>query len=276
MYERLNEKCCQNGNPTVTGIRNTAYCAALVASALALSACSVPDEPVEIHDPYEKVNRASHAVNKAADRVVFRPASRVFGSVTPGPIRTGLSNAAKNLNAPRSVVNDVLQGEPEDAVHNTVRFLLNTTLGVFGLFDPATSIGIENRDTGFGDTLAVWGAPEGAYLELPLLGPSTERDAFGQVADIITNPISYVLGKDGDEIAAATSIPSVLNSRYQFGDTVDGILYDSADSYAQLRLFYLESRRFELSGQGSVENAFDPYENLYDEVYEGLYNEFGK
>jgi phospholipid-binding lipoprotein MlaA len=239
-----------------------------------LAACSVPDSPAEIHDPYEKANRASHAFNKGADRVFFRPASRAYGNVLPNRVRTSLSNAAANLDTPRSVVNDVLQGQGEDAVHNSFRFLINTTMGIFGLFDPASGFGLEPRETGFGDTLAVWGAPEGAYIELPLLGPSTERDAVGRFVDILANPISTVLDGGDAKIAASTSLPSVLNSRYEFSETVDGILYESADSYAQLRLFYLESRRFELSGQISTGNPFDPYEDLYDEVYEGLYDEF--
>lgn len=243
-------------------------------SALVLSACSAPDTPTDIYDPYEPVNRATHAVNKGADRVFFRPASQVYGTIVPQPARTGLSNAASNLDTPKSVVNDILQGEGEDAVHNTFRFLINTTVGIFGLFDPATRIGLEERETGFADTLAVWGTREGAYLELPLFGPSTERDAAGKFVDILTNPANIVLIDEGEEIAAVTSLPSVLNSRYEFTDTVDGILYESADSYVQMRLFYLESRRFALDGQGSAENAFDPYANLYDEVYEGLYDEF--
>lgn len=239
-----------------------------------LAACSAPNEPGEINDPYESLNRVVHASNKATDRVFFRPVSQVYGNAVPKPVRQSLSNASANLSGPRNVANDFLQGNVEDAGHNLVRFLLNTTLGVFGLFDPASgSFGIEERDTGFADTLAVWGTREGAYLELPLFGPSTERDAVGLVVDLIANPLGTVFD-EGPDIAAATSFPSVLNSRFELADTVDGILYDSADSYAQLRLFYLESRRFALSGQTSAENAFDPYENLYEEVYEGLYDEF--
>lgn len=237
-----------------------------------VAACSVPDNPVDIHDPYENMNRSVHAVNKGADRVVFRPASRVYGAIVPKPIRTGLSNASANLSGPRNVVNGILQGNIDDAGHNLFRFLVNSTAGLFGLIDAASGLGLEERDTGFGETLAVWGAQEGAYLELPLFGPSNERDAIGQIVDIVTNPITFF--DEGAEIAAATSFPSVLNSRFVLGDTVDGILYDSADSYEQLRLFYLESRRFELTGQSSADNAFDPYENLYEEVYEGLYDEF--
>lgn len=240
---------------------------------LSLAACAATPEDGGIADPFEPVNRASHAINKGADRVFFRPTSQVYGTVTPSPVRRSLSNVASNLNEPRSFVNHLAQGDLDDAGHTFVRFMVNSTLGVLGLFDPATGdFGLEERDTGFGDTLAVWGAREGAYLELPLFGPSNERDALGRVVDIATNPLS-ILSSDGPEIAAATSFPSVLNSRYELRETVDGILYDSADSYAQLRLFYTENRRFQLSGQTSAENAFDPYENLYEEVYEGLYDE---
>ena len=240
----------------------------------AIAGCSVPETPGDIHDPYEGVNRVVHASNKATDRLFFRPASQLYGNAVPAPVRRSLSNASSNLSGPRNVVNDLAQGNVEDAGHNLARFLVNSTIGLLGLFDPASgSFGLDARDTGFGETLAVWGAQEGAYLELPLFGPSTERDAVGQVVDLFANPLDTIFD-EGSDIAAATSFPSVLNSRFELADTVDSILYESADSYAQLRLFYLESRRFQLSGQTSAENAFDPYENLYDEVYEGLYDEF--
>ena len=246
----------------------------LVVAAVLVAGCSGPETPGDINDPYEPINRVSHAVNKGADRVFFRPVSQVYGNVVPRPVRTNISNAANNLSGPRSVVNNLLQGKIEDAGHNLSRFLVNSTIGVFGLFDPASgSFGLDDRETGFGDTLAIWGVAEGPYVEAPLFGPSTQRDSVGTIVDILTNPVTAFFD-EGSEIAAATSLPSVLNSRFELADTVDGILYDSADSYSQLRLFYLESRRFQLAGQTSAENAFDPYENLYDEVYEGLYDEF--
>jgi phospholipid-binding lipoprotein MlaA len=238
-----------------------------------LVACSAPNPGQEVNDPYEGANRVSHAFNKGADRLFFRPASQVYGTVTPEPVRTSISNVADNLDTPRSVVNGVLQGDVEGAIKNTFRFLINSTVGVFGLFDPAKDFGIEPNQTGFGDTLAKWGVREGAYVELPLFGPSTERDSVGQFVDVLTNPLS-VLTDEGAEAATASNLPSVLNSRFEFADTFDSILYESADSYVQLRLFYLESRRFELAGQNPADEAFDPYENLYEDVYEGLYDEF--
>ena len=245
-----------------------------IAVSVGLSACAPTPPDGGINDPYEPFNRLSHGINKGADRVFFKPASEGYGNIVPEPVRRGFSNVASNLDEPRTMVNHLLQGDLQDAGHTFFRFAVNSTLGVFGIFDPAgSSFALEQRETGFADTLASWGARSGAYLELPLFGPSSERDALGLAVDIATNPLTWV-STDSTELAAATALPSVLNSRFEFGQTVDGILYDSADSYAQLRLFYTENRKFELSGQSSAENAFDPYENLYEDVYEGLYDEF--
>lgn len=239
-----------------------------------LTGCSTPENPGEVYDPYESFNRAMHDGNKAADRVFFRPVSQAYGAVVPAKARQSLNNVSANFNGPRNVLNNVLQGDVEGAGHNLMRFLVNSTLGLFGLFDPAASdFGLEEREARFGDTLAVWGTPEGAYLELPFFGPSNERDAWGQLVDYITNPVRIV-SENGLRAATIAAFPPILDTRYELGDTVDGILYDSADSYTQLRLFYLESRRFELSGQTSAESGADPYEDLYDDVYEGLYDDF--
>ena len=248
--------------------------AAIAIISVALAGCSPPPEGGGVNDPYEPINRVSHAVNKGADRVFFRPVSQAYGTVAPGPIRRSLSNVASNLDEPRSVVNHLIQGDLDDAGHTFIRFLVNSTIAVLGLFDPATGdFGLEQRETGFGDTLAVWGAREGAYLELPLFGPSNERDSIGLAVDIFTNPLTAITGGSTD-LEAATSFPSALNSRFEFGDSIDAILYESEDSYSQLRLFFTENRRFQLDGQSSAENVFDPYENLYNEVYEGLYDDF--
>ena len=140
------------------------------AALVLLTACSVPSEPTDVHDPYEQVNRVSHAFNKGLDTVVVRPASQVYGNVLPSPVRTSVDTVASNLGTPSQALNKALQGDVESAIHNTFRFLLNTTVGVLGLFDVADDFGLEKRDTGFGQTLAKWGAEEGAYLELPVFG----------------------------------------------------------------------------------------------------------
>ncbi|WP_299754767.1 VacJ family lipoprotein [uncultured Boseongicola sp.] len=237
-----------------------------------LTACSVPEPGTDVHDPYESVNRATHWVNGELDRSALRPASQVYGTLVPGPVRRSVDNVADNLGMPSAVMNKIMQGDIGDAIHNTARFAVNTTLGLLGLFDPASDMGLEARDSGFADTLAVWGASEGAYLVLPVFGPSTERDTAGLVVDILTNPIGTVLGpKLGSQAEDANldfTIASTLNSRFELTEAIDTILYDSADSYTQLRLFYLDSRRFSLASTSD-----DATVDLYGDLYEGLYDE---
>ncbi|MBM9593154.1 VacJ family lipoprotein [Rhodobacteraceae bacterium MCCB 386] len=216
------------------------------------------------YDPYEAQNRQVHAFNKGVDRALFRPASTVYGRGLPGPVREGVSNFAANLSAPGDIVNDVLQGEAEDAGSNFFRFLINSTLGVAGVFDPATSIGLPARESDFGQTLAVWGAGEGAYLELPLLGPSTQRDAVGTAVDFALNPMRYALPDELRTPAVAARVGSGLQQRYVLRDTLDQVLYESADSYAQTREIYLQNRRFELGGD-EAQDYFNPYDDVFDE-----------
>ncbi len=223
-----------------------------------LTACAGPNAGT---DPYEGVNRQIYQFNLAADRVAIRPLSNVYGAV-PSPVRTSISNFGDNLDQPRSVVNDVLQGNSEDAVHNTFRFLINTTVGVGGLFDPATSFGLEDRETGFADTLSVWGVGAGAYQVLPLLGPSTERDTVGYAVDILLNPLDAIAPDDVADASLPATTLEVLNERFVFRTTIDNILYDSADGYEQLRIFYLDSRRFELGEAPAEDDFFDPYEDF--------------
>ena len=253
---------------------NFPHLAVLAVATLVLSACSAPPEDGAIHDPYEAFNRVSHTFNKGTDRVLIRPLSQAYGTTVPDPVRRSLSHVAAHLDEPKSAVNHVLQGDVESAGHSVFRFLVNSTVGVAGLFDPAAaSFGLERRQTGFGDTLAAWGAREGAYLELPLAGPSTERDFAGLIVDVATNPFSY-LSSDVAVLNTASTIPAALNVRYEFSDTVDSVLHDSADSYAQLRLSYIQNRKFKLNQQDPDNAGHDPFEDLYDEIYEELYDEF--
>jgi len=137
---------------------------------------------------------------------------------------------------------------------------------VGGLFDPASSFGLEPRDTDFGETLHVWGTGEGAFVEVPFKGPSTERDLIGDIVDAALNPLGRILPVEAQGPARAIRVAAKLADRAQFGLTVDEILYDSADSYAQTRLIYLQNRRFELArnGRGTAQDLaptgdFDPY-----------------
>ena len=233
---------------------------------LGLAGCAAAP-PGEIADPYEPMNRRGHAFNKALAANLVRPASRmVKGDGASGPRPPGqppgvlqmVGNFGSNLSLPGKVVNSLLQGRPEPAVRNTFRFAVNTTLGLGGLFDPAGSdFALPEIDTDFGETLHVWGVPSGAYLELPLLGPSTERDLAGKIVDFaLIDPLDNVLTDDQKLAGTAARVVSKAGERAQFGSTVDSVLHESADSYAQTRLLYTQHRRYELKQE---EDAIDPY-----------------
>lgn len=243
-------------------------CLAALALVLVLSACAAGPNTGPYNDPYEVQNRRIHDFNRGVDRALLRPSSNAYG-VIPRPVRTGVSNFASNLDQPRVIVNGILQGQIEDAGHNFFRFLFNSILGIGGIFDPATGMGLEKRDTDFGETLHVWGAGEGAYIEIPVYGPSTQRDAVGLVVDTVMNPVRHSgLTNVQQRVVTAADGLSLLGDRHTFSDTIDSILYESADSYAQARTIYLQNRRFELGQQGTGgadDPYFDPYEDPYDQ-----------
>ncbi|MFT6451189.1 MAG: phospholipid-binding lipoprotein MlaA [Halocynthiibacter sp.] len=235
----------------------------MLALVLGLSACGAPQVAQGVHDPYEAENRIRHEANRAIDRALLKPASGAYGSIIPGPVRDGVSNVAQNLSMPSVVLNDLLQGRIDDAAHNSLRFLLNTTIGIGGLFDFGSKNGLELRDSDFGETMHVWGAREGPYLELPVLGPSTTRDVFGKAVDLVINPLNFVIKKPEAYVAPVASVASRVGDRYRYSSTVDSVLYESADSYTQARLIYLENRRYAL-GATSDDSVYDLYEDLYD------------
>ncbi|MBV1868180.1 MAG: VacJ family lipoprotein [Marinosulfonomonas sp.] len=240
-------------------------CFALVSVFLLLTACAGPDVASGIYDPFEKENRRTHEVNLALDRALLRPSSGAYGTILPKPVRNGIGNFSSNLSMPSIVLNDLLQLQLGDAIHNTARFLVNTTLGLGGMFDVATKGGIAARSSDFGETLHVWGFKEGAFVELPVLGPSTTRDTIGGVVNLILDPVGQLVASNNRGIVTAVSAASSLGDRYQYTDTIDSILYESADSYAQARLFYLENRRFQL---GISEGEDDDLYDIYGETYE--------
>jgi phospholipid-binding lipoprotein MlaA len=238
--------------------------AGLLLACLLLAACATPPREQGTNDPYEQVNRKTHAFNKGFDRHLFRPAANAYGVVLPEPVREGVNNFSNNLGAPADVVNGMMQGEVEDSVHNMFRFFINTTLGVAGVFDPATSIGLERRSTDFGETLHTWGVGEGAYLEVPFFGPSTQRDFAGDIVDFFTNPTTVYLDPSMTAVTRGAWVAKYTGYRYDFADSVDSVFYESVDSYAQSRQVYLDNRRFEL-GQTAEEGYVDPYDELFNE-----------
>lgn len=234
-----------------------------LAAALLAAGCARPEAGAEFNDPYESGNRSVHRFNVGLDRFFFgNDEKKGVLPIIPRPVAVGFSNFASNLGQPNAVVNSVLQGKPGPALQNTLRFAVNSTVGVLGLFDPATAIGIPADAADFGETLHVWGVREGAYLEVPFLGPSTERDLVGTVVDIALDPVNIIASTDEHAAITIGRLTAKVGNRQRFADTYESILYDSADSYAQARLLYLQNRHYEL---GIEEETFDPYEDPYAE-----------
>ncbi|NAZ37673.1 VacJ family lipoprotein [Rubellimicrobium sp. CFH 75288] len=230
---------------------------------LAAAAGCTPAPPGEaFNDPFEARNREIHAFNKALDQAVLRPLARAALEAPP-ELTQPVVNVSAHAGLPGTVVNNLLQGDLEGAATNTLRFAINTTLGLAGLFDPAGEIGLREVETDFGATLAAWGVPEGAYLELPGIGPSTERDAAGRVVDFLVDPLDRLVQLPLALRVAAKAGEEVVERAQLFG-VIDDILYQSADSYAQARLIYLQNRRFELGDtRDEAEVFFDPYEEEF-------------
>lgn len=247
---------------------------AVCAATLVLAACAPGPKSAAmktggVYDPYESVNRGVHGFNKGVDKVFFGPTSKGYSSIVPDPIEDSFVSFSNNISMPRVATNALLQGDIKTFGIALARFTVNTTVGFVGLADPASDFKIPHVDADFGQTLHVWGFGEGAYLELPFLGPSNVRDAVGFVGDFGLNPLSYWVENPLQNAGTYSKVLEWMSDRGRYSDTVESILYDSADSYAQARLLYTQNRRFEL-GAGD-DQGFDPYADPYGDPYSDTY-----
>ncbi len=248
--------------PVFSFFRRAAPAALLLAAATLVAGCAAQDPAAtrDVFDPYEAENRRMHEFNRGFDRALVRPVSKGYTSVVPDDIETGVIRLAENLSLPADIVNNILQLNMRGAFQDTARLVVNTTVGLGGVFDPASEMGMAApTNTDFGETLHVWGAREGAYIELPFLGPSTTRHTFGIFADLFTNPLTYVLDSPENLAGTAAGVASGLSRRERFSETIDQILYESEDSYALSRSIFLQNRRFKLGGTAGA-GYTDPYD----------------
>jgi phospholipid-binding lipoprotein MlaA len=223
---------------------------------LALVGCAARPDPADpeavaefeqTNDPLEPLNRRMFVVNDGLDTLVLRPAAEAYRIFIPPEIRTSVRNMLGNLRSPVILLNDVLQGETQRAGTTLGRFVLNTTLGVGGLFDVATGYGLPGHGEDFGQTLAVWGAGEGPYLFLPALGPSNPRDLVGTGVDAVSNPFTWISGGAWLDTATAARIGlQVLDTREGLIEPLDALRQGSLDPYAALRSAYRQRRAAEI------------------------------
>jgi phospholipid-binding lipoprotein MlaA len=223
---------------------------ALLALCLGLNGCAtLPSGKPDPRDRFERFNRTVFVFNTKLDHALLRPVAREYVKVTPQPIRSAVNNFLSNLAYPTTIVNQFLQGHFDDGVGDTARLVVNTTLGLGGLFDPATRMGLDRHGADFGQTLGKWGAHSGPYLMLPLLGPSTVRDGIGLVPDwLLLHEIETVkLFRNNGYVEWSLFAVNLVNLRAQLLD-VDRLLDSAYDPYAFVRSAYLQRRDYLING----------------------------
>jgi phospholipid-binding lipoprotein MlaA len=222
-----------------------------------------------INDPFESWNRKVFQFNDAIDKAAFEPLARGYRTVTPRPVRKGVTNILRNLRAPIILANDLLQGEPARAGKTTTRFVLNTTVGVVGVFDVATQMGLERHDEDLGQTLGKWGMSPGPYLILPLMGPSSVRDLAGRFGDAAFDPINYATFDEADEFRLARGVATVVSAREGALEAVDNLRQTAIDPYVTTRSAYglLRASAIE-NGRSNVQDLPD-FEDIPTEPASG-------
>lgn len=223
--------------------------------AIALTGCATVDNTVE-SDPYESFNRTMYDFNKGVDTVVLKPLAEGYDAVLPDPAKQSVSNFFSNLDEIPTAVNQLLQGKFLDATSDLGRFIINTTIGLGGLFDVATKMGIDSHSEDFGQTLGYWGVDSGPYLVLPFLGPSSGRDVFSRPVDNLVS-----VQNDMDHIPTRNTLHflNLLDLRYRLL-ALDAQLEDAVDEYSFVRDAYLMRRQFQVYDG----NPPEP-EDLYDD-----------
>ncbi len=197
----------------------------------------------EIYDPFEPVNRAIFSFNNVADRIVLEPIAKGYKKI-PSPIQSGINNFLSNLRTPLVVVNQLLQGQGENAIQSSGRFIINSTLGIFGLFDVGENIGFEEKKEDYGQTLATWGVGDGFYIVLPLFGPSNLRDTSGMVLTMLTDPINAYAANEGEAwLVPMRTAANAVDQRSQIIDEVNALRDNSVDYYAAVRSSYYQNRK---------------------------------
>jgi len=214
--------------------------------------------PQEINDPFEPFNRLMFNTTLAIDKAVLRPTAIVYRAVFPQPIRDSVRNFLNNLDSPVIFTNDLLQGELARAKVTFVRTVVNTTVGIGGLFDVADRWGFPRHREDFGQTLATLGIGEGPYLFIPLFGPANPRDLFGYGTDLFFQPLTYVQWGDEWYVPIARSGVDLVDLRARNIETLDEIEQTSLDYYASVRSLYRQSRNNEINnGASAVEDLPD-------------------
>ncbi len=211
-------------------------------------------------DPWESPNRGLYKANAVFDMAIMRPVAKGYTKVLPSFAERGVSNFVDNLRTPRSAVNNFLQGKPRRGLEDIVRFLFNSTIGIGGLIDVASAGGLEDYNEDFGQTLAVWGVPDGPYVFVPLFGPQTLRDALALPIDIFSNPVVYY---KNTSVRDKLYVLIAIDYRARLLG-LSALLKDSKDPYITIRESYLQNREFKVY-DGEPPEDDDFYDEFIDD-----------
>jgi phospholipid-binding lipoprotein MlaA len=237
-------------------VRSSHHClataSALFALTFSLAGCaSLPEGSTrDPRDHAERFNRSIYKFNTALDHAILRPVARGYAKVTPHPVRTGVSNFFSNLGYTKTIGNDAFQGHFLDFGSDIARFVVNTTVGIGGLFDPATRFGLDKHDRDFGQTLGKWGLPTGTYLMLPVLGPSDLRDAFGLIPDRFMSIESQITDP---VIQASLIVSDKVNARADLLP-FDKVVDTAYDPYALMRNVWFQKRDHKVHGDSGPDD----------------------
>tara|TARA_B100000900_G_scaffold277843_1_gene237609 strand:+ start:93 stop:881 length:789 start_codon:yes stop_codon:yes gene_type:complete len=219
------------------------------------------NDPSEVKDCFEGLNRATFAFNQALDKVIFKPVATVY-KVLPSPVKSGVSNSLNNLSNLVTIPNNILQGEFKKAGTNTIRLVVNTTIGIFGIFDAAKAAGIpEYEKEDYGQSLAKMGVGPGCYVVLPVLGPSTVRDTVGSVANLVGGDAWYnvTVRNDTQHFEDAhyytSKVMSGVDFRAKNYDEIDNLEKNSIDFYSSVKSLYLQDRQQKILNTKKITNT---------------------
>lgn len=210
-------------------------------------------------DPWEPFNRQTHRSTTAIDKATLKPIAKGYKKVVPNFIRRGITNFSENLRSPLNIINHFLQGKIGDGFEQTGRFILNSTVGLAGLIDVAATGGHEQKNEDFGQTLAVWGVPDGPYFFVPFFGPATLRDAMMMPLNILADPLLYY---DEASVRDKVYVLRLIDIRARLL-SAEKLTKDSYDPYIRLREAYLQHRHYEIN-DGEVPEDEDFYDDLPD------------
>ncbi len=215
-------------------------------------------------DPFESFNRSMFAVNQGLDKVVLKPTAQVY-SILPQPIRIGVGNVLSNLSLPVTFFNETMQGEASSAGNTLLRFTINSTIGLAGIFDVATGLGLKHSREDFGQTLGAYGVGSGPYIFLPILGPGNPRDLIGRASDTVINPV-YWAGSNDDEndIRLGVTLISGIHARENALELLEELENTSVDYYATVRSLYLQNRESEIRNGATDIDALPEIDDLDD------------